>query len=73
MNKQMESCNLSVLEILFNYNKNKGEQQMEKKNEKTSFKYERPDTIAGFLADFWWVVFPFGGFLTWMIKEIIGK
>lgn len=35
------------------------------------FKYERPTTMGGFLADFWWTIFPVGGFIVWAIKQFV--
>lgn len=37
--------------------------------EKEKFEYERPTTIAGFLADFWWTIFPIGGFIVWVLRD----
>ena len=33
--------------------------------------YKRcPTTMAGFLADYWWTIFPVGGFLVWAFYAI---
>ncbi|MGZ9475202.1 helix-turn-helix domain-containing protein, partial [Staphylococcus epidermidis] len=26
-----------------------------------------------FMARYWWIVFPIGGFLSWLIPELTGK
>lgn len=30
----------------------------------------RPTNMAGFLADYWWTIFPIGGFLVWVFYAI---
>lgn len=34
--------------------------------------YDRPKTIVDFLYDSWWLLFPIGAFIVWVVNSILG-